>query len=199
MQKQGHRPRCRGLPHRWSRGRPTMEEHFIWMTTRQIQPGTLADFERAWRPEIHPEGMLASPNCSNLKRITWRPRTQDRLTCARACLDPRHGRVYRVGGEAIRAANRSGSDCAQSPVPAGLMVRSGLAGGRSRSAGPRTKPPWPLRRGHSAQAHAVEAHQAALGTGPARLHRSGRHPAGTPAAAAATAPGAQTWCSVPGR
>jgi heme-degrading monooxygenase HmoA len=36
----------------------TMEEHFVWMTTRQIRPGTLADFERAWRPDTHPEGML---------------------------------------------------------------------------------------------------------------------------------------------
>ena len=35
-----------------------MEEHFVWMTTRQIRPGTLADFERAWRPDTHPEGML---------------------------------------------------------------------------------------------------------------------------------------------
>jgi heme-degrading monooxygenase HmoA len=35
-----------------------MEEHFVWMTTRQIKPGTLADFERAWRPDTHPEGML---------------------------------------------------------------------------------------------------------------------------------------------
>ena len=35
-----------------------MEEHFVWMTARQIQPGTLADFERAWRPGTHPEGML---------------------------------------------------------------------------------------------------------------------------------------------
>jgi heme-degrading monooxygenase HmoA len=35
-----------------------MEEHFVWMTTRQIRPGALADFERAWRPGTHPEGML---------------------------------------------------------------------------------------------------------------------------------------------
>jgi len=35
-----------------------MEEHFVWMTTRRIKPGTLADFERAWRPATHPEGML---------------------------------------------------------------------------------------------------------------------------------------------
>jgi hypothetical protein len=35
-----------------------MEEHFVWMTTRQIKPGTLAAFERAWRPDTPPEGML---------------------------------------------------------------------------------------------------------------------------------------------
>jgi hypothetical protein len=35
-----------------------MEEHFAWMTTRRIRPGTLAQFERAWRPDIHPDGML---------------------------------------------------------------------------------------------------------------------------------------------
>jgi heme-degrading monooxygenase HmoA len=34
-----------------------MEEHYVWMTTRQIRPGTLTDFERAWRPDAHPEGM----------------------------------------------------------------------------------------------------------------------------------------------
>jgi len=33
-------------------------EHFVWMTTRRIKPGTLAEFERAWRPDIHPDGML---------------------------------------------------------------------------------------------------------------------------------------------
>jgi heme-degrading monooxygenase HmoA len=35
-----------------------VEEHFVWMTTRQIRPGRLADFMRAWRPDPHPEGML---------------------------------------------------------------------------------------------------------------------------------------------
>ena len=35
-----------------------MEEHFVWMTTRQLKPGTLAEFEQAWRPDTHPEGML---------------------------------------------------------------------------------------------------------------------------------------------
>src|SRR5205823_13665169 len=40
-----------------------VEEHFVWMTTRQIQPGTLADFERAWRPGTHPEGMLRACAC----------------------------------------------------------------------------------------------------------------------------------------
>jgi len=37
-----------------------MEEHFVWMTTRRIKPGALGDFERAWRPHGHPEGMLGS-------------------------------------------------------------------------------------------------------------------------------------------
>lgn len=36
----------------------TVGEHFVWMTTRQIEPGTLTDFERTWRPDTHPEGML---------------------------------------------------------------------------------------------------------------------------------------------
>ena len=35
-----------------------MEEHFVWMTTRRIKPGTLTEFESAWRPDRHPEGML---------------------------------------------------------------------------------------------------------------------------------------------
>jgi hypothetical protein len=35
-----------------------MEEHFVWMTTRRIKPATLAQFERAWRPDTHPDGML---------------------------------------------------------------------------------------------------------------------------------------------
>ena len=34
-----------------------MDEHFAWMTTRQISR-TLAGFERAWRPDTHPGGML---------------------------------------------------------------------------------------------------------------------------------------------
>lgn len=35
-----------------------MEEHIVWVTTRQIRPGTLTDFERSWRPGTHPEDML---------------------------------------------------------------------------------------------------------------------------------------------
>jgi len=34
-----------------------MEEYFVWMTTRWIRAGTLADFERAWRPAPYPQGM----------------------------------------------------------------------------------------------------------------------------------------------
>ena len=37
-----------------------MEEHFVWMTTRRIKLGALTDFERAWRPERHPEGILTA-------------------------------------------------------------------------------------------------------------------------------------------
>ena len=34
-----------------------MERRYVWVTTRRVKPGTLEDFERAWRPEQHPEGM----------------------------------------------------------------------------------------------------------------------------------------------
>lgn len=28
-----------------------MEKHYVWVTTRRLMPGTLQDFEQAWRPE----------------------------------------------------------------------------------------------------------------------------------------------------
>jgi heme-degrading monooxygenase HmoA len=34
-----------------------MREHFVWVTTRRIRPGTLEEFERAWRPEPYPQGL----------------------------------------------------------------------------------------------------------------------------------------------
>jgi heme-degrading monooxygenase HmoA len=34
-----------------------VDEHYVWVTTRRIKPGTLLDFEGAWRPEHHPAGM----------------------------------------------------------------------------------------------------------------------------------------------
>jgi heme-degrading monooxygenase HmoA len=34
-----------------------MTEYFVWMTTRQIKPGALAQFEQNWRPEPAPQGM----------------------------------------------------------------------------------------------------------------------------------------------
>ncbi|SDL07827.1 hypothetical protein SAMN05421874_11588 [Nonomuraea maritima] len=34
-----------------------MREQFIWVTTRRIRPGTLEEFERAWRPEPCPQGL----------------------------------------------------------------------------------------------------------------------------------------------
>jgi hypothetical protein len=36
----------------------TMQEHFVWMTTRRIRPDVLGDFEAAWRPGTTPAGML---------------------------------------------------------------------------------------------------------------------------------------------
>jgi heme-degrading monooxygenase HmoA len=37
-----------------------MEQRYVWATTRRIKPGTLEDFERAWRPERHPDGMVGA-------------------------------------------------------------------------------------------------------------------------------------------
>ena len=37
-----------------------MQEHFVWMTTRRITAGALADFERAWRPDPYHQGMPAA-------------------------------------------------------------------------------------------------------------------------------------------
>ncbi|MFI2200453.1 hypothetical protein ACH47Z_06650 [Streptomyces sp. NPDC020192] len=34
-----------------------MEDHFVWVTTRRIRPDTQDDFEQAWRPASHPQGM----------------------------------------------------------------------------------------------------------------------------------------------
>ncbi|MFF3518823.1 hypothetical protein ACWEO4_46610 [Streptomyces sp. NPDC004393] len=34
-----------------------MEEHFVWVTTRRLQPGTFEEFERAWRPAPYPQGL----------------------------------------------------------------------------------------------------------------------------------------------
>jgi heme-degrading monooxygenase HmoA len=34
-----------------------MKEQFIWITTRRIKPGTLHEFEKAWRPEPAPQGL----------------------------------------------------------------------------------------------------------------------------------------------
>ena len=34
------------------------DEYYVWTTTRRIEPGARADFERGWRPADFPEGML---------------------------------------------------------------------------------------------------------------------------------------------
>lgn len=35
-----------------------MDEYYVWMTTRRIKPRMRQDFERAWRPQQAPAGML---------------------------------------------------------------------------------------------------------------------------------------------
>jgi heme-degrading monooxygenase HmoA len=35
-----------------------MEEHFVWVTTRRIAAGALEEFERVWRPDPYPRGLL---------------------------------------------------------------------------------------------------------------------------------------------
>ena len=62
-----------------------MEEHFVWMTTRRIKPGTLAEFERAWRPGPHPEGMLTAYAFTTGRRSS-------------ACRSGRHGSHATRGG-----------------------------------------------------------------------------------------------------
>lgn len=37
-----------------------MEEHFVWVTTRRLRPGTLEEFEGAWRPVSPPQGLHRS-------------------------------------------------------------------------------------------------------------------------------------------
>lgn len=37
-----------------------MEEYFVWVTTRRLRPGTLEEFERAWRPVSPPQGLHRS-------------------------------------------------------------------------------------------------------------------------------------------
>ncbi|GAB2899429.1 hypothetical protein GCM10027074_77660 [Streptomyces deserti] len=34
-----------------------MEVDFVWVTTRRIRPGTLEEFETAWRPAPSPQGL----------------------------------------------------------------------------------------------------------------------------------------------
>ncbi len=34
-----------------------MEEHFVWVTTRRIKPGTLEQFAAAWRPDPFPQAL----------------------------------------------------------------------------------------------------------------------------------------------
>ncbi len=35
-----------------------MDEYYVWITERRIEPGTREEFERSWEPEEFPEGLL---------------------------------------------------------------------------------------------------------------------------------------------
>ena len=68
-----------------------MEEHFVWMTTRRIKPGTLAQFERAWRPDTHPDGMLRayaywSDDEQQIIGVSWRASAAE--ACRREAMAP---------------------------------------------------------------------------------------------------------------
>jgi hypothetical protein len=97
-----------------------VEEHFVWMTTRQIEPGTLTDFERACRPGTHPEGML--PIGRRMGGKSSGSRSGPRRSRAR------HGgrRGRRPGGGrrwlATSLGSRSGSTAAAGSLPL-LRVR----------------------------------------------------------------------------
>jgi hypothetical protein len=92
-----------------------MEEHFVWMTTRRIKPGTLADFERAWRPDPYPTGLrrayaywsadgrrwLASRSGTHVSRVTLGAHPKRRRVGARrwALTSLRSGRAFHYGRE----------------------------------------------------------------------------------------------------
>jgi hypothetical protein len=80
-----------------------MEENFVWMTTRRIKPGTLADFKRTWRPERHPDGMLhAYPY--------WSDDEQEIVAVSSWVAEDHQGHVVQFAGRAGQQGRR--------PVPA---------------------------------------------------------------------------------
>ena len=42
-----------------------LDQSYVWITTRKLQPGTREEFSRAWRPSEFPEGMLRAFECSS--------------------------------------------------------------------------------------------------------------------------------------
>jgi heme-degrading monooxygenase HmoA len=85
----------------------TMEEHFVSMTTRQIKPGTLAGFERAWRPDTHPEGMLRA-------YAYW---SEDEREIV--------GISFWISGESCEAWRASGAEARRREAMAGYVLGSG--------------------------------------------------------------------------
>ena len=61
----------------------TVEEHFVWMTTRQLKPGTLAEFERACHLPARRRESRPAPSAARDPRR--RRRTRRRRTHPQGC------------------------------------------------------------------------------------------------------------------
>jgi hypothetical protein len=40
-----------------------LDQAYVWITTRRLQPGVREEFSGAWRPKEFPEGMLRAYEC----------------------------------------------------------------------------------------------------------------------------------------
>ncbi len=120
-----------------SREEATMEEHLVWMTTRQIKPGTLSGFERAWRPDTHPAGTLrAYAYWSPMSGKSSGSRSGPRGSCARRgaprAQRPADGRRWPPTSLASRSASTAAASSTR-PALATTPGRERIADDRVRS------------------------------------------------------------------
>jgi hypothetical protein len=45
-----------------------LDNAYVWITTRTLQPGTYEEFTHAWKPREIPEGMLSAWECYDVDR-----------------------------------------------------------------------------------------------------------------------------------